>query len=52
MLQPFYLYLLHYNSTIKYVSMQAGSAITFYSEPENEYEECQVKIEAMKKVLS
>ena len=41
-----------YNSTNKYVSMQAGSAITFYSEPENEYEECLVKIEAMKKVLS
>lgn len=40
-----------YNSTNKYVSMQAGSAITFYSEAENEYEECLVKIEAMKKVL-
>jgi len=40
-----------YNSTNKYVSMQAGSAITFYSEAEREYEECLVKIEAMKKVL-
>ena len=40
-----------YNSTNKYVSMQAGSAITFYSEAEKEYEECLVKIEAMKKVL-
>ena len=40
-----------YNSTNKYVSVQAGSAITFYSDAENEYEECLVKIEAMKKVL-
>lgn len=40
-----------YNSTNKYVSMQAGSAITFYSEAEMEYEECLVKIKAMKKVL-
>src|SRR5450759_1971366 len=40
-----------YNSTNKYVSMQAGSAITFYSDAEKEYEECLVKIEAMKKVL-
>ena len=40
-----------YNSTNKYLSIQAGSAITFYSEPENEYEECLIKIEAMKKVL-
>ena len=40
-----------YNSTNKYVSIQAGSAITFYSEAEKEYEECLVKIEAMKKVL-
>jgi para-aminobenzoate synthetase component 1 len=31
--------------------MQAGSAITFYSDAEKEYEECLVKIEAMKKVL-
>ena len=40
-----------YNSTNKYVSMQAGSAITFFSEAEMEYEECLLKIEAMKKVL-
>jgi para-aminobenzoate synthetase component 1 len=40
-----------YNSTNKYVSIQAGSAITFYSEATKEYEECQIKIEAMKKVL-
>ena len=40
-----------YNSTNKYVSMQAGSAITFYSDAEMEYEECLLKIEAMKRVL-
>ena len=40
-----------YNSTNKYVSMQAGSAITFYSDAEKEYEECLLKMEAMKKVL-
>lgn len=40
-----------YNSTDKYVSMQAGSAITYYSDAENEYEECLLKMEAMKKVL-
>ena len=40
-----------YNSTKKYVSIQAGSAITFYSDAEKEYEECLLKIEAMKKVL-
>ena len=40
-----------YNSTNEYVSMQAGSAITFYSEAEKEYEECLLKIKAMKKVL-
>ena len=41
-----------YNTTNKYVSMQAGSAITFYSEAEKEYEECLLKMEAMKKVLA
>ncbi|HEV8079809.1 MAG TPA: anthranilate synthase component I family protein [Chitinophagaceae bacterium] len=40
-----------YNSTNKYVSIQAGSAITFYSHAEKEFEECLVKIEAMKKVM-
>ncbi len=38
-----------YNSTNKYVSIQAGSAITFKSDAENEYEECLLKIDAMKK---
>ncbi len=40
-----------YNSTNKYISIQAGSAITFYSDAEKEYEECLLKMEAMKKVL-
>jgi para-aminobenzoate synthetase component 1 len=40
-----------YNDAEKYISIQAGSAITFYSDAEKEYEECLLKIEAMKKVL-
>jgi para-aminobenzoate synthetase component 1 len=40
-----------YNASSKYLSFQAGSGITFYSEPENEWEECLLKAEAIKKVL-
>ena len=40
-----------YNATSKYLSFQAGSAITFYSDPEQEYEECLLKAAAMKKIL-
>ncbi len=40
-----------YNNSKRYLSIQAGSAITFYSDAEEEYEECLMKIEAMKKVL-
>ena len=40
-----------YNATQKYISIQAGSAITFYSDAATEYEECLLKIEAIKKVL-
>jgi len=40
-----------YNSTNKYISLQAGSAITFSSNAKDEYEECLIKIEAMKKVM-
>lgn len=40
-----------YNATNKYLSFQAGSAITFYSDPEKEYEECLLKAAAIKKVL-
>jgi para-aminobenzoate synthetase component I len=40
-----------YNASHKYLSFQAGSAITFYSDPEKEYEECLLKATAIKKVL-
>jgi len=40
-----------YNRFTKYLSIQAGSAITFNSNPENEFEECLLKISAMKKTL-
>ena len=40
-----------YNQSNSYVSIQAGSAITFKSDPKNEYEECLLKITAMKKAL-
>jgi len=41
-----------YNATSKYLSFPAGSAITFYSNPEQEYEECLLKAAAIKKVLT
>jgi para-aminobenzoate synthetase component I len=40
-----------YNSSNKYLSISAGSAITFHSKAEDEYEECLLKISAMKKAL-
>ncbi len=40
-----------YNAVSNYISFQAGSGITFYSDPEKEWEECQLKAAAMKKVL-
>ncbi|MGZ8539214.1 MAG: anthranilate synthase component I family protein [Chitinophagaceae bacterium] len=40
-----------YNSLLKYLSFQTGSAITFYSDPEKEWEECLLKAEAMKKIF-
>jgi para-aminobenzoate synthetase component 1 len=40
-----------YNDSIRYVSFQAGSGITFYCDPEKEYEECLMKAAAMIKVL-
>jgi para-aminobenzoate synthetase component I len=40
-----------YNATTSYLSFQAGSGITFYSDPEKEWEECLVKAEAMRKAL-
>jgi para-aminobenzoate synthetase component 1 len=41
-----------YNSANKYLSYQVGSGITFYSDPEKEWEECLLKGEAIKKVLT
>lgn len=40
-----------YNADSKYLSFQAGSAITFYSDAEEEYKECLLKVEAMAKAL-
>ena len=41
-----------YNSTNQYLSFQAGSGITFYSDAGKEYEECLLKADAIKKVLA
>lgn len=41
-----------YNQSNRYLSFQAGSGITFYSDPKKEYEECLLKAEAIKKVLT
>lgn len=40
-----------YNNATNYLSFQAGSAITFYSDPEKEWEECLLKAEAIKKIF-
>lgn len=40
-----------YNTTNRYLSFQVGSAITYYSDAEKEYEECLLKVEAIVKVL-
>lgn len=40
-----------YNANTHYLSLPVGSGITFYSNPEKEWEECLMKAEAMKKVL-
>lgn len=40
-----------YNSATNYISFQAGSGITFYADPESEYEECLLKATAIRKVL-
>ena len=40
-----------YNAASKYLSYQAGSAITFKSDPYEEYKECLLKAKAIKKVL-
>jgi para-aminobenzoate synthetase component 1 len=40
-----------YNSSKRYLSYQAGSGITFNSDPEKEWEECLMKAEAMRRVI-
>jgi len=40
-----------YNAATNYLSFQAGSAITFYCDPEKEWEECLLKAEAITQVL-
>lgn len=40
-----------YNKDTEYLSFQAGSAITFYSDPEKEWEECLLKAEVIKKIF-
>lgn len=42
---------LFYNATTQYLSYQVGGAITYYSDPEQEYEECLVKAKAIRRVL-
>jgi para-aminobenzoate synthetase component I len=41
-----------YNASNRYLSFLAGSGVTFYSDPEQEYEECLLKAAAIKKVLA
>ena len=40
-----------YNQRDEYLSYQVGSGITFYSDPVQEYEECLLKAEGMRKAL-
>ncbi len=40
-----------YNAATSYLSYKAGSGITFYSDPEMEWEECLLKAAAIKRVL-
>ncbi len=40
-----------YNEAAQYLSYMVGSGITFYSDAENEYEECLLKADAIRKVL-
>lgn len=41
-----------YNANRRYLSFQSGSAITYNSDPNKEYEECLLKAAAIKKVLN
>jgi para-aminobenzoate synthetase component 1 len=41
-----------YNQNNKYLSFQAGSAITYHADAEKEYEECLLKAQAILEVLA
>ena len=41
-----------YNESTEQLSFQAGSAITYDSDPEQEYDECMLKVKAIKEVLN
>ena len=41
-----------YDATKKYLSFSAGGAITFYSNAAEEYDECMLKVEAIRNVLN
>lgn len=41
-----------YNASKKYVSFSVGGAITYLADPHSEYEECNIKSAAMKRVLN
>lgn len=41
-----------YNAENQYLSFQTGSAITFYSDPAKEWEECLLKAAAMEKAIT
>lgn len=43
---------IQYNAHSGYVNFEVGSAITFDSDPESEYQECMLKAKAMMQVLS
>jgi para-aminobenzoate synthetase component 1 len=43
---------IQYNQEKKYVNFEVGSAITHDSKPEQEYEECLLKAQAMLKALN
>ena len=40
-----------FNSSTQTIFMEAGSAITYYADPEKEYEECMLKIDLLKKII-
>ncbi|GEP95729.1 para-aminobenzoate synthase [Chitinophaga cymbidii] len=42
---------IQYNAETEHVSFQTGSAITFYSDPEKEWEECLLKAKALEAAL-